>query len=102
MGESEGHNWVLGDGSLAIVHPNQYQSMKLALCGRTLRPSNLIVAASLEYLVDEALAGVGKRAWAKARERLASIRPDPASMRSEEGDDWIASRSDGVAKQEQT
>merc|ERR1719324_1150298 len=61
-----GHNWTLEEGSLVFVYPYQYESTMLALQGRKLWPSNLIVAESLEYLVEEAIAGLGGGAWAQA------------------------------------
>merc|ERR1712070_355556 len=41
-----------------------------SICGLKLGPSNLIFVASLEYLVEEALAKVGRGAWAKTRESI--------------------------------
>lgn len=68
--ESEGHSWKLLEGALVFVHPHQYRATMRALCGKELHPSNLVFARSLEHLVEQVLAMVGKGAWPKKREEL--------------------------------
>jgi len=73
--EAEGHRWKLLEGSLIFVHPYQYRSAVRSLSSHSMHPSNIVIAASLEYLLEEALAGIGKGAWAKHRELL-SVQAD--------------------------
>merc|ERR1712008_380224 len=68
--EAEGHCWKLFEGSLIFVHPHQYRSALRSLTGLSMFPSNIVIAESLEHLLEEALAGIGKGAWAKHREPL--------------------------------
>jgi len=64
--EEEGYSWKLFSGALVFVHPWQYRETMLALSGFDLRPYHLVFAASLGYLVEEAL-GRCKGTWLTSR-----------------------------------
>lgn len=53
--EGAGHPWRLPSGALAFMHPSQYRMVMIALGSRDLQPDHIVVAESLEYLVEEAL-----------------------------------------------
>merc|ERR1712061_746909 len=44
-----------------------------ALNGRELKRSQVIVATSLEHLVEESIDGIGKGVWASRRESLGAV-----------------------------
>ena len=54
------HNWKLISGTTVFVQPWQYRSAMRALNGRELKPYHVVVAKSLEYLLEESLAPIGK------------------------------------------
>merc|ERR1712232_1408413 len=67
---AEGFDWQLLEGAFIFVEPLQYQTAKRALKGMSLRSSHVVVAESMEHLVEEAIVGIGKGAWAKSRSGL--------------------------------
>jgi len=78
--ESAGHSWKLPTGCLVFVHPHQYRKTMHALCGHDLQPSNIVIADSLDYLFQEALAGL---TWVKARKPILLAEEfDPLSLAS--------------------
>jgi len=71
-----------------FVHPQQYRSAVKA-CTKEVKQFCVIVAESLEYLVEESIATIGKGAWAKNRspvDLLACNTSECASAGSRDGD----------------
>ena len=62
-GTSIGLPWV-------FVHPWQYRAAVRALVGHQLLASHVIVAESLEHLVEESLSDIGRGVWARSRAEL--------------------------------
>jgi len=65
----EGHTCVLTSGAKVFVHPWQYNDVKGAICGMELRPYHVIVAQSLEHLVEESLVQVPRQLKVKLKSR---------------------------------
>jgi len=66
----EGFQWKLISGALVFVHPEQYRSTMQKLNGKKLDHSDIVVASSLEYLLEESIQTIGrsvKGVWAKSR-----------------------------------
>lgn len=65
--EAEGLQWQLIGGAMVFVHPHQYRSVVYALLKRgfSLRRSDIVIARSLEHLLEESLAksNIGNGAW---------------------------------------
>ena len=51
------YEYVLPQGALVLVNPEHYLDATRALVGIEPRPFHLIVEESLEYLIEEVLAG---------------------------------------------
>jgi len=69
--EKAGHSWKLLNSDMVFVHPNTYRLTMKAWMAYEAKPCfSLLFAESLEYLVEESIAGVGKGAAAKARALL--------------------------------
>ena len=62
-GHAIGIPWV-------FVHPWQYRAAVRALVGHQLLASHVIVAESLEHLVEESLSDIGRGVWARSRAEL--------------------------------
>jgi len=65
-----GHPWKLLTGTRVFVHPEQYRAVMRALNGQTILSWHVVMTQSLEHLVEESLAGIGKGAWARDRTAL--------------------------------
>lgn len=75
-----GKAWRLITGTMVFVHPWQYQYVMQALNGRKLMRSQVVVARSLEHLVEESIQGIGKGVWASQRQALVAVSDtDPSS-----------------------
>lgn len=73
--EQHGFNFRLPCGNMVFVHPDQHHAARMAHLPEQKMKQQcfyIIVAADLEYLVDETLDGLGKGAWGKIREPLQS------------------------------
>jgi len=69
--ESRGHDWKLPCGAHVFLSPDQYPQAIESLQGKQLKASHLIVAESLEYLVQEAMDEYAKTGcYAKQREYI--------------------------------
>jgi len=68
--EAAGLLWRLPSGALVFVHPEQYAKVTSTIAALELKAFNIVIASDLEYLLEEALANVGQRAWMKAREHI--------------------------------
>jgi len=66
----EGFDWKLSSGPSLFVHPWQYMSVVRALPEFGLNNSDVAIAESLEYLLEESLVSAGRGVWAKTRERV--------------------------------
>jgi len=77
--ESMGFAWKMKSGAYIFVHPSQYHAVTRALIGRILQKTHVVVSASFEYLLEEALGEVGKGAWVSARQEL-SLQETSASQ----------------------
>ena len=53
-----------------FVHPWQYRAAVRALVGHQLLASHVVVAESLEHLVEESLSDIGRGVWARSRAEL--------------------------------
>lgn len=86
--EKEGCDFLLPCQNMIFVHPTQYHEARMASLPRTWVKLNcfyIIVAESLEYLVEETLSGIGKGAWGKTREMLPLSSPtDDATVDANE------------------
>jgi len=85
-----GHAWRLITGTMVFVHPWQYHQVMQALKGRELKRSQLVVATSLEHLVEESIAGIGHGVWANQRQSLVAVsdaHPSTTSVAAEPGSD---------------
>lgn len=69
----DGHSWRLITGTMAFVYPWQYRYVMEALNDRELKRSQVVVARSLEHLVEESIVGIGRGVWASQRQELAAI-----------------------------
>merc|ERR1719401_3017830 len=65
-----GHPWQLVTGAMVFVHPWQYRDVMSALHGRRLKGSSVVVSSSMEHLVAETIADIGRGAWVKQRRLL--------------------------------
>lgn len=65
--EKAGYDWKLTSGAHVFVHPEQYEVVVRSLATRNLTHSDIVVAESFEYLLEECLQDVGMGAWAKSR-----------------------------------
>lgn len=64
---NEGFDWKLSSGPSVFVRPWQYISVVQALPEYGLGNSDVVVAESVEYLLEESLSNAGKGVWAKTR-----------------------------------
>jgi len=81
-----GHEWRLITGTMVFVHPSQYRYVMQALNKRELKRSQVVIAKSLEHLVEESICNIGKGAWAKKRLPLGLAKPS-SSVAVEPGSD---------------
>jgi len=92
--EAAGHNCVLPNGDMVFVRPDSYRVIMQALTFFERKSSfSILVAESLEYLVEECIMDVGKGATAKSRSFL------PISLDS--SDNAVANPSETTLDQEQ-
>lgn len=70
--EEAGFQWNLPSGAKVFVHPSQYrQTLEfLEHIDGPLRPYHVVVAASLQHLVDECLSGIPCRKGARIKKRV--------------------------------
>jgi hypothetical protein len=57
---NDGRAWRLITGTMVFVHPWQYLSVMRALEGCELKRSQVVVARSLEHLLEESIADIGR------------------------------------------
>merc|ERR1719265_1274016 len=65
--DDAGFNWKLPNGDMVFVSPESYRPTMQALTDETTR-FRVIVAETIEYLVEESIATVGKGAHSKTRD----------------------------------
>lgn len=82
--EAQGFDCVLPSGTKVFVHPQQYKSVRSALVEADieLRPYHVVLASSLEYLVEESLATIPGRDGVHAHGRLCMPKPVPDTFSS--------------------
>jgi len=70
--EQAGHQWKLESNAKIFVHPMQYPAtiQYLDISQQRLRPYHVVVAQSLEYLVEESLSGTACRQGARIKKRI--------------------------------
>lgn len=70
--EANGHEWKHLSGALIFVHPWQYRRALIALRDEELHPDHIVVAASFEHLLEEAMSPFEGRKgiWVKSRDRF--------------------------------
>jgi len=83
----EGYSFRLASGAMVFVQPMQYHSAisaaKLCVPSGRLMSSHIVIAASLEYLIAESLAGIG---WIKNRRCLPHVEENMETPWSEKSD----------------
>jgi len=68
--EAAGFPWRLPTGAYIFVPPSQYRQVMAALNCHVLHKSHVVIAESLEYLLEETLLSVTRGAWVKFRTPL--------------------------------
>ena len=91
--EESGHHWNLQHGPYIFVHPSQYeQTMQfLSRDEYALRPYHVVVAESLQHLVEESLSGIPRSLGARIKNRI-TLGNAPQSKRAR-------STADGLVQQ---
>mmetsp|Transcript_42173 Transcript_42173/g.136464 ORF Transcript_42173/g.136464 Transcript_42173/m.136464 type:complete len:344 (-) Transcript_42173:163-1194(-) len=68
---------VLGSRAVVLVRPDQYHDALRAVAIETLKPYNVLVSESLEYLLDEVLAGMAFKQRPKSKDPRCEIELHP-------------------------
>merc|ERR1711920_157092 len=80
--QNEGYSCELPSGCKVFVHPHQFRLVMDAINEKDLRPHHVIVASSLEHLVEESLSKLPYKQ--RPRVKLTSVLPTSADTAPEE------------------